>query len=58
MLPVTAVESKNLNWSQEQVIDITNSIFSITVEMPYQRLGKQNCTSQTKNKGIYKRLLV
>jgi hypothetical protein len=28
---------KKLNWSPEQVIDITNSIFSITVEMPYSK---------------------
>lgn len=28
---------KNLDWSPEQVIDITNSIFSITVEMPYSK---------------------
>ncbi len=29
---------KKLNWSPEQVIDITNSIFSITVEMPYSKI--------------------
>ena len=28
---------KKLDWSPEQVIDITNSIFSITVEMPYSK---------------------
>lgn len=28
---------KKLDWSPEKVIDITNSIFSITVEMPYSK---------------------
>ena len=28
---------KKLNWSPEQAIDISNSIFSITVEMPYSK---------------------
>jgi transposase len=31
------LKAKKLNWSPEQVIDITNSIFSITVEMPYSK---------------------